>query len=97
MSTRDELLRHAAERRLAAVQTRRLANGVSLKTDRDRLMQQAAEIEAEAKELERQAAQGEAMPPMGVTNRVQQQQVQQQQVQQQQSTDQTPDPTDPTC
>ena len=91
MSTQDELLRHAAEKRLTAAHTRRLAKGLSLQTDHDRLMRQAAEMEAEANGLERQAAQGDAGPPIGPHEP----QVQQQQVQQQQSADQTPDPTDP--
>jgi hypothetical protein len=66
----------AAERRVAAHGMRRLARTISLNADRAKLMQQAADLEAEADTLERRAAAIEAhqAPPAVAQEQVQQQQ-----------------------
>jgi len=56
MASRDELLRMAQDQRAMAVRVRRLARGLSLNVDHERMMQQANDLEAEARHLERQAA-----------------------------------------
>jgi len=52
---RDELLEQARERRESAARLRRLARGLSLNDDHERMMRQADALEAEAHRLERQA------------------------------------------
>jgi hypothetical protein len=52
MASRDELLTMALQQREMAVRVRGLARAISLNTDRDRMMQQANELEAEAAHLE---------------------------------------------
>ena len=59
MADREELLRAARERRETAARIRRLAQGLSLNADHERLKQQATEIEEEARQLERQVAEGD--------------------------------------
>ena len=87
MADREELLRAAREKRETAARIRRLAQGLSLNADHERLMQQATEIEEEARQLERQVAEGDptARPPVPRGMPMQTQQVQQQQQQQQQA------------
>jgi len=80
MNNREELLRAARERRETAARIKRLAQGLSLNDDHQRLMQQARELEVEAAELERQAEGNPATsPPVPRGMPMQQQQVQQQQ------------------
>jgi hypothetical protein len=76
-TVRDQLLRT----RDMARRARRLANALSLDADRERLLRHAAELEAQAAELERTFE-----PATSVTGVVQVQ-VQQQQQQQQQQTE----------
>lgn len=52
---RDEQLERARERREAAARLRRLARGLSLNDDHERMMRQADALEAEAQRLEREA------------------------------------------
>ena len=78
MASIAELLKQAREKREMAATLRRLSRGLSYNDDHARVVQQIAEVEAEARELERQCAEsstltGRAAPP------VQQEQVQQQQ------------------
>lgn len=78
-----------AKRELAA-RLRRLARGLSLNADHDRMMRQADDLEAEAAHLERSAT-NEVTPPAGQPAP----QVQQEQVQQQQQHGAEPEPKDP--
>ena len=89
MADREELLRTAREKRETAARVRRLAQGLSLNADHERLMRQAREIEVEAETLERQADPG--TPPAGHHAPP----VQQQQVQQQQQHETEAQPSDP--
>jgi len=56
MADREQILRAAREKRETAAGVRSLAQGLSLNADHERLMQQAREIDEEARQLERQAA-----------------------------------------
>lgn len=81
----DELLEQARERRESAARLRRLARGLSLNDDHDRMMRQADALEAEARRLERQAHDAGDEPtgsPLPHERPVRQEQVQQQQQQQ---------------
>jgi hypothetical protein len=71
---RDRLLRT----RDLARRARRLANGLTLDADRDRLLRHAAELEAQAAELERTFEQVGPVPPVAQVVQVQVQQQQQQ-------------------
>ena len=62
-----------------AARLRRLAQGVSLNDVHDRMMHHAGELEAEAAQLERQAATEDTPPAGQPAQQVQQEQVQQQQ------------------
>ena len=77
MANIAELLKQAREKREMAARLRRLSRGLSYNDDHARIVQQIAEVEAEARELERQCA--ESSPPTGRAAPVQQEQVQQQQ------------------
>jgi hypothetical protein len=79
MASRDELLRIARDQREMAARVRRLARGLSLNADHDRMMRQADELEVEATHLERQAAAESPSPAGPPAPQVQQTQVQQQQ------------------
>jgi hypothetical protein len=79
MSIAEELLHQARAQRELAARLRGLAQGLSLKADWDRLLQQALEIEAEAGHLKEQAAAGGSASPSSPAPPVQQEQVQQQQ------------------
>ena len=73
-----ELLKQAGEKREVATRTRRWAWSLSYDENHARMIQQAEELEIEARELERRAARG--MPPAGSeVPPVEQQQPQQQQ------------------
>jgi hypothetical protein len=52
MVDREELLKAIREKREIAARVRRLAQGLSLNADHERLMQQANEIEEEPRQLE---------------------------------------------
>ena len=81
MSDREELLKTIREKRDTAAGVRRLAQRLSLNADRLRLMQQADEIEEEARQLGRQISGNDPAPPLAAHRGMpmQQQQVQQQQ------------------
>src|SRR5689334_13108779 len=92
MSTPEELLQQARAQRELAARVRRLAQGLSVNAHQARMLQQALEIEAEARHLEQQAAAGgSASPPSSAALSVQQVQVQQQQ----QQHEAEPKPSDP--
>jgi hypothetical protein len=58
----DALAAAARDKRQEAEQTRRLALGMSLHRDRQKLLWYAQDLEREAKDLERQAAQAGTTP-----------------------------------
>jgi hypothetical protein len=101
MPDREELLIAIREKRDTAARVRRLAQGISLTADQERLLQQAKELEAEVRQLERELSGDDApsspaptlasTPPPGSMPM----QTQQQQVQQQQQHEAEPDEAEP--
>jgi hypothetical protein len=86
MSDEGALRKEAHAKRASAARARRLVTALTLDADKAQLLRYAQQLEAEATELERQAAaQGAVPPPVGSVEHAQGQQ------QQQNSTDVPPD------
>jgi len=93
MDNPEALLRAAREKRELAARVRRLAAGLSLDADHQRMMQHALELEDEAAKLERQAEGNPGATPAAPHGMPMQQGVQQQQQVQQHEAE--PKPAEP--
>jgi hypothetical protein len=92
MPNPEELLRQARESREEAARVRRLAQGLSLNDDQARMLQQAKDLETQARSLEQQAAASDSSEPRAGPPGPP---LQQEQVQQQQQHDVKSEPDDP--